>query len=284
MKPTWTRTSAAGAALAAAFCLAAPADAGANPYERGPAPTQESITAERGPFAIAQVKVPSRSGAGFNDGTIYYPTDTSRGRFGAVAVMPGFNGPQASVAWYGPRLASQGFVVMTLDSISPWDQPAQRGRQLLAALRYLTGSSAVRGRVDPARLAVMGHSMGGGGILEAEAAQPSLKAAVALAPWDLGNPSGTSPTMIIGATGDRVASVGSFAERFYRNAAGRDKALVELNGGDHLTFIRPDTTVAKYSIAWLKRFVDDDTRYDRFLCPAPAGDPAVATFTDTCPL
>ncbi|MER6355587.1 hypothetical protein ABT186_28175 [Streptomyces sp. NPDC001634] len=62
-----------------------------------------------------------------------------------------------------------------------------------------------------------------------------------------------------------------------------DKAFVELKGADHFTFASPNTTVAEYSIAWLKRFVDNDTRYDQFLCPAP-GDPNTVAFQITCPL
>ena len=36
-------------------------------------------------------------------------------------------------------------------------------------------------------------------------------------------------------------------------------------------------TIAKYSISWLKRFIDNDTRYEQFLCPRAErlGDPGV---------
>jgi dienelactone hydrolase len=90
------------------------------------------------------------------------------------------------------------------------------GRQLLAALDYLTGSSSVRTRIDPNRLAVAGHSMGGGGTLEAARTRPSL------------------PT-------------------------------------------------ARQMVAWLKRFVDDDTRYDQFICPGPSGS-SIEEYRSTCPI
>ena len=41
-------------------------------------------------------------------------------------------------------------------------------------------------------------------------------------------------------------------------------------------------TIAKYSISWLKRFVDDDTRYEQFLCPGTGGS-AIQEYRDTCP-
>lgn len=178
-----------------------------NPYQRGPDPTPGSITAVTGPFAIASVTVPAGSGQGFNDGTIYYPTDTSEGTFGAVVVMPGFFASQSQIAWYGPRLASQGFVVMTLDSNALWDFPTDRGKEQLAALTFLTTQSTVKNEIDPNRLALMGWSMGGGGTLESAASTPSLKAAIPLAPWDTTNVSSqiTVPTMIFGADGDTVA-------------------------------------------------------------------------------
>ena len=35
-------------------------------------------------------------------------------------------------------------------------------------------------------------------------------------------------------------------------------------------------------VSHFKRFLDDDTRYDQFLCPAPT-DSAISQYLDTCP-
>jgi dienelactone hydrolase len=274
-------------AIVASIAIAAPSQASAaNPYQRGPNPTEAIITAATGPFATATANVPSGSGPGFNNGTIYYPTDTSQGTFGSIVVMPGFFAAQSQIAWYGPRLASQGFVVLTLDSNAPWDPPGDRGSQLLAALDYLTTRSAVKSRIDPSRSALIGWSMGGGGTLESAANTPSLKAAIPLAPWDVTNVGDQIkvPTMIFGADGDTVASVAQFALPAYNAITNApDKAFINLKNADHFTFAEPNTTVAKYSIAWLKRFVDSDTRYNQFLCPAP-NDPNTVDFQITCPV
>ncbi|NKZ07803.1 alpha/beta hydrolase, partial [Actinomadura latina] len=283
---------AAGAALAPAAAAAAPArpagavQSAANPYERGPAPTEAGITAEKGPFAIEKIDVPAGSGTGFNKGTIYAPTDLSQGTFGAIAVSPGFVSPQALIDWYGPRLASQGFVVMTLETSSLLDQPAARGDQLLAALDYLTGKSRAKDRIDASRLAVMGHSMGGGGTLEAEKKRTSLQAAVPLAPWDLNYDwkSVQTPTLIMGADNDFIAPADSMAHSYYTGLTGvPEKAYLELKNAGHMTFNSPNTTIAKYAIAWMKRFVDDDVRYDKFLCPEPGPDSNIAAYEGTCP-
>ncbi|MFD6141648.1 serine aminopeptidase domain-containing protein [Promicromonospora sp. NPDC060271] len=282
-----------GAALVAGLLLAGTAVAGLpvahaadNPYERGPDPTVSSIEARRGPFAVADVSVSRLAVTGFGGGTIYYPTSTAEGTFGAVAVAPGYTASQSSMAWLGPRLASQGFVVFTIDTNTTSDQPSSRGDQLLRALDYLTSRSVVSGRIDAGRLAVMGHSMGGGGSLEAAKDRPSLQAAIPLTPWNTDKtwPEVSTPTLIVGAENDSIASVRSHAEPFYQSLPGdADKAYLELRGASHFAPNTDNTTIARYSISWLKRFVDDDLRYDQFLCPAPSTSLTISEYRSTCP-
>ncbi|MFE5631941.1 alpha/beta hydrolase family protein [Streptomyces sp. NPDC056543] len=282
------RHLAAAAALSSlAFLVAPAADAADNPYQRGPAPTVASIEAARGSYAVSQTSVSSLVATGFGGGTIYYPTTTSDGTFGAVVISPGFTAYEPSIAWLGPRLASQGFVVFTIDTLTTLDQPDNRGRQLLAALDHLTQRSSVRARVDASRLGVMGHSMGGGGTLEAAKSRPSLKAAIPLTGWntDKSWPEISTPTLVVGADGDTVAPVATHSEPFYESLpASLDKAYLELNGATHFTPNSSNTTIAKYSISWLKRFIDDDTRYDQFLCPVPRPSLTIEEYRGTCPL
>ncbi|MDG9727452.1 bis(hydroxyethyl) terephthalate hydrolase [Streptomyces sp. DH41] len=280
--------TAAVAAVVAFSTLTSPgAQAAAdNPYERGPAPTESSIEALRGPYSVADTSVSSLAVTGFGGGTIYYPTSTSDGTFGAVVISPGFTAYESSIAWLGPRLASQGFVVFTIDTNTTLDQPASRGRQLLAALDYLTERSSVRGRVDSSRLGVMGHSMGGGGSLEAAKSRPSLQAAIPLTPWNLDKswPEVSTPTLIVGADGDSIAPVSSHSEPFYSSLPSRtDRAYLELNNASHFTPNTSDTTIAKYSISWLKRFIDNDTRYEQFICPLPRPSLTIEEYRGNCP-
>ncbi|MFZ4188391.1 bis(hydroxyethyl) terephthalate hydrolase [Streptomyces pseudogriseolus] len=257
-----------------------------NPYERGPAPTESSIEALRGPYAVSEVSVSRLSATGFGGGTIYYPTTTADGTFGAVAVSPGYTALESSISWLGPRLASQGFVVFTIDTNTTLDQPASRGDQLLAALDYLTQRSLVRNRVDSSRLGVMGHSMGGGGSLEAAKDRPSLQAAIPLTPWNLDKTWSEvrTPTLIFGADGDTIAPVSSHAEPFYSNLpSSLDRAYLELNNATHFTPNSSNTTIAKYSISWLKRFIDNDTRYEQFLCPLPRPSLTIEESRGNCP-
>ncbi|WP_232290149.1 cellulose binding domain-containing protein [Micromonospora sp. ATCC 39149] len=257
-----------------------------NPYQRGPDPTLASVAATRGPFATAQATVPA--GNGFNGGYVYYPTDTSLGTWGAVAIVPGYSALFADEeAWMGPWLASFGFVVLGIETNSRTDGADARATQLLAALDYLTQSSPVRHRVDANRLGVMGHSAGGAGTLMAALRRPSLKSAVGLAPGAPGNSLNMSttqvPTMLISGQNDGTVTP-SYVQGIYNTLpATVEHAWAELAGNDHLSFTRPNPTEMRILIPWLKIFLDNDTRYTQFLCPL-ADSTGVSRYSATCPL
>ena len=262
------------------------AEAAANPYERGPAPTLSALQASRGPYAVSNISVSRLAVSGFGGGEIYYPTTTSDGTFGAIAISPGFTAYWSSISWLGPRLASHGFVVIGIETNTTADQPASRGNQLLAALDYLTRSSAVRGRIDAGRLAVAGHSMGGGGSLEAASDRPSLQAAVPLAPWNTDKTWSELrvPTLIIGGESDTIAPVASHSIPFYNSIpSSAEKSYLELNNASHFFPQSVNTPTAVQMVSWLKRFVDNDTRYDQFICPGPGGL-NISEYRSTCPL
>jgi cutinase len=278
----------AAAALAVTGLVISPGAAGAqsNPYERGPAPTATSVTQQRGPFAIQQQRIQGSRSLGFNRGTVYYPTDTSQGTYGAIAVSPGFVSAESFISWTGPFLASNGFVVVTLETFGLFDFPDQRADQLQAALDYIVSpASPVDERIDRTRLGVMGHSMGGGGTLEAARDNPALQAAVPLQPWDmLVNFSGVRvPTLIVGAQNDAIAGVGSHAEPFYQQIpAASEKAYLEVAGQGHFLGNGFNVTQARSALSWMKRYIDDDTRYSQFLCPPPSGS-TISEYRNTCP-
>jgi predicted dienelactone hydrolase len=276
-----------GLVLAALAPATASAQQAANPFERGPDPSEQSIEASRGPYATSDLSVPASRTPGFGAAVITYPTTTGDGTFGVVAIVPGYTARESSIAWLRPRIASQGFVVISFDTTTTSDQPDARGRQLLAALDYVTEESAVRDRVDPDRLAVMGHSMGGGGSLEAAAERRSIEAAIPLTGYDLDRtwPEVQAATLVIGAENDTTAPVSRHSIPFYESLTNaEERAYLELNGASHFAPNRSNTTIARYSIAWLKRFVDDDTRYTQFLCPPPRVGTALSDVRTSCPI
>ncbi|MDX5570177.1 ricin-type beta-trefoil lectin domain protein [Streptomyces sp. ID05-04B] len=283
-----TTVVAAVTALIAALMAIQPASArptGAkdNPYQRGPDPTVSSVAAQRGAFATAELTVPP--GNGFNGGKIYYPTNTSGGTWAAVAAVPGYTAKWASEgAWMGPWLASFGFVVIGIDTNSPNDYDTARGTQLLAALDYLTQKSPVRDRVDPNRLGVIGHSMGGGGAISAAERRPSLKAALPLAPFSPSQSLSTLrvPTMIMGARDDGTVTPSYLNGLHAGMPTATPSAYVELTSGGHGFPTWGNSNVTRRTIPWLKIFLDNDTRYTQFLCPSLPDRTGVSRSQVTC--
>jgi pimeloyl-ACP methyl ester carboxylesterase len=273
-----------GIATAAAAVLAGSPTAAAATTQRGPDPTVQSVAANRGTFATAEITVPP--GFGFNGGKIYYPTDTSQGTWAAIAAVPGYTATWAREgAWMGPWLASFGFVVIGIDTNNPNDFDTARGTQLLAALDYLTGQSPVRDRVDPNRLAVLGHSMGGGGAINAAMRRPSLKAAIPLAPASFSqNLSNVRvPTLIIGARDDGTITPSSINNLWATKPATTKGAYIELTSGGHGFPTWGNSQVTRREIPWLKIFLDNDTRYTKFLCPSLADTTGISRYANECP-
>ena len=130
----------------------------------------------------------------------------------------------------------------------------------------------------------MGHSMGGGGTIEATNRRPSLQAGVALTPWHTDKTwSTSSPVFIFGADGDSIAPVSSHAEPLYVNLQTTEKAYLELNNANHYAPNSSNSTISAYAVSWMKRWVDDDLRYDQFLCPPPAPSTTIDEYRSTCP-
>lgn len=256
----------------------------------GPDPTVASIEAETGPYPMASVTVAASEVSTFGGATIYHPTDP--GSYAALAIAPGFNSTQPGMAWFGPRLASHGFVVINIDTLSRLNNADQRGAQLLAALDYLTEESAVAGMVNPNRTAVMGWSMGGGGALAAALERGTLRAAIPLAPYINTNQDWsamTVPTMMITCENDQIAPKATQSDIHYGSLpAGLAKANIDIANDDHYCVTgggsspAQETAIARSVISFLNRFANYDTRYDQFLCPPPALS-VVSSYQANCP-
>jgi hypothetical protein len=240
-----------------------PVDPGPGPVTPGPGGTQKgpnptaSALERNGPFSTARINVSRSAASGFGGGTIHYPTDASLGRLGAIVVVPGFMSAESSIAWYGPRIASHGFVVMTIATNSTSDQPASRGRQLNAGLQFLTRHATVGSRIDPSRLGVMGWSMGGGGTLDAAASNSNIRAIIPLAPWHTNTRRSSlrTPALVISCSNDTVASNSSHSNPIYQNLGSTEKAQFTVRGSHFCVTNSPDSGISRMSVAWVKRFI-----------------------------
>ncbi len=288
---------AAGAMLLSASAMAnnppvdTPAPGEPSQYQRGPDPSVSMLEARSGPYSVRTTNVSSFT-SGFGGGTIHYPTGTT-GTMGAIVVIPGFVSAESSIDWWGPKLASHGFVVMTIDTNSGFDQPPSRARQINNALDYLidqntSRTSPVNGMIDPERLGVVGWSMGGGGALRV-ATQGRLQAVIPLAPWDTTNfRSNNTPALIFACGSDTIAPVRSHASPFYNQIpASTPKAFVEISRGNHYCANgggRNDEVLSRLGVSWMKLHIDKDQRYAQFLCgPRHESDTRISEYRGNCP-
>ncbi|RFA29306.1 hypothetical protein CAI21_09515 [Alkalilimnicola ehrlichii] len=262
-------------------------------FARGPDPSVDFLEADRGPYRVSTSRVSSLVG-GFGGGTIHYPT-SAEGTMAAIVVIPGYISSEGSIEWWGPKLASHGFVVLTIDTRTGFDQPPSRARQINNALDYLLeqndrSRSDIYGMIDPDRLGVIGWSMGGGGTLRV-GTEGRIRAAIPLAPWDTTRRharDAQAPTLIFACQLDAVAPVGLHASPFYDNLPDSiPKAYVEINNGTHWCANgdnRHNDVLSRYGISWMKLHLDEDERYKPFLCDVDhTADRQISDYRGNCP-
>lgn len=240
----------------------------------GPNPTLANLKAD-GPFAVSTQTI-SGSGQAFGSATVYSPN--TAGKYALIAVCPGYVSAQSSIQPLARRLATHGFVVVSIATKSPINWPSSRATQLLGALKAAASltTGPVVGKIDTTRQGVAGWSMGGGGSLEASGNTPSLKIALPWAPWHTSTSAMAKskvPTAITVGTADAVASPSGHSQKFYNAIPATTKKLYgTIQGGDHFIYSGKVNEPASYTnIAWAKLYADGDTRYSPFL-PANLSD------------
>lgn len=228
-----------------------------------------SNTGASGPFAVSTKNVSRSSANGFGGGTIHYPTNASGcGLMGGIAVVPGFVSYEDSIEWWGPRLASWGFVVITINTNSIYDDPDSRANQLSAALDHIISDSTVGNMVDSNKLGAIGWSMGGGGTLKLANSRSTVRAIIPQAPYYRGSYGAMdTPAFMIGCKYDAIAPTRRNVNVFYNDATG-PKMKIEMRYGDHYCANSGynEALLGKPGIAWMQRYIHGDTRFNQFLC------------------
>ena len=86
---------------------------------------------------------------------------------------------------------------------------------------------------------------------------------------------------------DTIAPVSTHASPFYNKIpSSTPKAFLEINGGSHYcanSGYPNEDILGKYGVAWMKRFMDGDTRYSQFLCGLNhTADYNISEYRHTC--
>ena len=191
-----------------------------------------------------------------------YPSaGPSAGPYPVIVVAHGFQLTPDKYYGYVRRLASFGYVAMTVDFPTSFlgnDNPKE-AKDLAGALDWAASKGGVlAGKVDDKHAGVCGHSLGGKVSFLATTLEPRFKAAIGLDPVDGGGPTGCNPpqcvdvtdaigklaipTGFVGETTDASGGMQPCApkvnnfETFYAAVPG-PSFKVTVNGANHMSFL-----------------------------------------------
>ncbi|MCX6844016.1 MAG: alpha/beta hydrolase [candidate division WOR-3 bacterium] len=179
-----------------------------------------------GPCAVATFEVSIPRGRGSMPGIVYRPLsdDSSSGLRPAVVFGHGYLASAGRYDSICRRLASHGFYVLVPASPDPglFRSLAPAADDMEAALEFLDSLGRMPGMyLDPRRVALAGHSMGGGAaFLDAQRdTTGSVKAVVGLAPYRISKQTHPEslhvPAMVIAGGNDRSAPAAAVRREFY---------------------------------------------------------------------
>ena len=212
----------------------------------------------RGPFAVRRY--------GVGNGQVFYPTN-AQPPFAGVSLCGGFLNTGWEMTSWGNYYASYG-IVTHITNTGMLDLPDARGRKLLRAVATLKQEnnrigSPLQGKMSN-RYGTSGYSMGGGGTTLASRSDRTLKASVALAAWAPTGLGVSVPTLFLCGGVDLIAGCGG--ARGSLPLINAPKMIVTAPLAGHLAWFGPgDTGLGKYGLAWLKTYLEGDTRWKQFL-------------------
>ncbi|MXV39101.1 T9SS type A sorting domain-containing protein [Flavobacteriaceae bacterium Ap0902] len=237
----------------------------------------EGITADSltptGPYEVETITREDgiENGDFYRDATVYYPVG-AEGQLPTIAIVPGFIEGAWAVADWGPFYASHGIVAVIIDTYTTLETPTFRAAALNEVLETMKlenvrRESPLYNSLDLTKLAVSGHSMGGGGAQIAANLNPEIKTVVALNPWHPipGWFQNNSAVLIIAGGWDNIAPPIEHAFIHYGVTSNNmDKALVQYTFGTHFVGNSPKFNggdVGKVALAWVKKFLVGDDCY-----------------------
>ena len=213
-----------------------------------------------GPYAITERDTTTTVATTGDTVAIHVASPNAAGTYPVIVIAHGFQLPPAQYYSYVKRLASFGYVALTVDfptSLGGNDNPRQ-AKDLLGGLDWAKADATVGGKVDAAKAGMSGHSLGGKLALLAATMDARVKASFVLDPVDSGGPGGcnapscvvvkslmpglTVPTAFLGETTDATGTFQACAPAadnfttFYAQAKTPSMQITAL-GANHMSFL-----------------------------------------------
>ncbi|MEO7328024.1 MAG: hypothetical protein ABI193_05565 [Minicystis sp.] len=188
-----------------------------------------------------------------------YPTaGPSNGPYPVVLVSHGFQLPPTQYLGYVQRLASFGYVVVSMDFPAPFfgEKHTENAKDVIAGLDWAKNKAELAGKADVSNAGATGHSLGGKVSLLVATMEPRIKASITLdpvdtsmncAPADCPDVSALMPNLHIptGFVGETIDAAGGFqpcapaADNFTTFYAGANSPSLQVTvkGANHMSFL-----------------------------------------------
>lgn len=249
-------------------------DAGTSPVDAG-SPYLNTTTADvMGPYATTTVTGSVTRGNRKTPVVVHLPTG-----LGAAPMIVFLPGASLSTSMYLPtveRLASHGFVVVRADpsfALFPPTDHAVMMADVKAVIDWVLVQSALAPRIDPTRIAVAGHSLGGKLAIMTAFADPRVKAVFGIDPVNA-----QSPDVVPAQVSGLAIPMGFAGETI--DATGTLMACAPASG-NYTTFYDAATS-ATWSAEWTfantnhMDFVDSCSGFTCGVCNDASGDASVS--------
>ena len=213
-----------------------------------------------GPFAYSERDATTKIAATGDTVAIHVVYPNAAGPFPVVVLAHGFQLPPAQYYGYLTRLASFGYVALTVDfptSLAGNDNPKQ-AQDLVGGIDWAKADATIGSKVDATNAGLSGHSLGGKLALLGASLDARVKASFVLDPVDSGGPSGCNapscvvvkslmpglsiPTGFLGETTDATGSFMACAPAadnfttFYAQAKTPSLQITAV-GANHMSFL-----------------------------------------------